>query len=181
MVSSSFLVLFSAFASLALGESFNLYAYGDGIGGLPLHYADGKTHRHSSRAAVISQNAPKDAKDTDVVSFTTSNGRLIGNPNATSSDPPFSNTILYIPDSESTSHEIGFVNDTDSAPANKLINRFIWYGHFLLVENDEGELTSLFSVKESASEGEYSLLWNVTDSDEDVITVSMRSIAPSTN
>ncbi|KAL4816957.1 hypothetical protein BDW67DRAFT_184412 [Aspergillus spinulosporus] len=162
MVSSSLLVLFFALVSLASAESFDLYAYGDGIG-----------------AAVISQNAPKDANNTAVVSFTTSNGRLVGNPNATSSDPPFSNALLYIPESESTSHEIGFVNDTDSAPANKLINRFVWYGHFLLVRNDEGELTSLFSVKKRTSEGEYTLLWNVTDSDEDVITISMRSIAPS--
>ncbi|KAL3432360.1 hypothetical protein BDV09DRAFT_197863 [Aspergillus tetrazonus] len=164
MVSSSFLILFSALASLALAESFNLYAYGDGIG-----------------AVVISQNAPKDANDTAVVSFTTSNGRLVGNSNATSSDPPFSNEILYIPDSGSSSHEIGFANDTDSAPANTLIDRFVWYGHFLLVKDDEGEITSLFSVKKSTSEGEYSLLWNVTGSDEDVITISMRSIAPSTS
>ncbi|KAL4746117.1 hypothetical protein BDW72DRAFT_207630 [Aspergillus terricola var. indicus] len=162
MVSSLWLVLFAAFSSLALAESFNLYAYGDGI-----------------EVAVISQNAPEDANDTSVVSFTTSNGRLVGNPNATSSDPPFSNALLYIPDSESTSHEIGFVNDTNSAPAKKLINRFVWYGHFLLVENDAGEFTSSFSVKESASVGEYSLLWNVTGSDEDVITISLRSIAPS--
>ncbi|KAL4771867.1 hypothetical protein BDW60DRAFT_207610 [Aspergillus nidulans var. acristatus] len=161
---ASFLILFSALASLALAESFSLYAYGDGIG-----------------AAVISQDAPKGADDTAVVSFTTSNGRLVGNPNATSTDPSFSNEVLYIPDSGSSSHEIGFVNNTDSALANTLINRFVWYGHFLLVENDEGEFTSLFSVKESTSEGEYSLLWNVTDSDEDVITISMRSIAPSTS
>ncbi|KAL4983139.1 hypothetical protein BDW68DRAFT_191585 [Aspergillus falconensis] len=173
MVSSSFLVLASAFASLALAESFNLYAYGDGISGLPLHYADG--------AAIISQDTPKDANETAVVSFITSNGRLVGNPNTTSSDPPFFDRLLYIPGPESTSHEIGFIDDTDTAPANKLIDKFVWYGHFLLVENDQGEFTSLFSVRERASEGEYSLLWNVTDSDEDVITISMRSIAPSTN
>ncbi|KAL4994377.1 hypothetical protein BDV10DRAFT_189111 [Aspergillus recurvatus] len=158
MISSSFLALVPALMNLALAESFNLYAYG---------------------AAVISQNTPKDANETAVVSFTTSSGRLVGNPNATSTDSPFSDALLYIPGPESTSHEIGFANDTGSVPTDELTNRFVWYGHFLLVENDEGEFTSLFSVRESASEGEYSLLWNVTDSDEDVITISMRSIAPS--
>ena len=78
-------------------------------------------------------------------------------------------------------HEIGFANGTDSAPANTLIDRFVWYGHFLLVKNDEGKITSLFSGKKSTSEREYSLLWNVTVSGEDVITTSMRSIAPSTS
>jgi hypothetical protein len=56
---ASFLILFSALASLALAESFNLYAYGDGIGGLPLHYADGKIRcRSSHRQLADSQQEP---------------------------------------------------------------------------------------------------------------------------
>ncbi|KAL4794677.1 hypothetical protein BDV19DRAFT_390042 [Aspergillus venezuelensis] len=169
-------VLIPALAGVALADSFNLYAYGDGIGGLPLHYADG--------AAVISQGKPENATDTDVVSFTTSDGSLVGNPNATSTNPPFSDQLLSIPGPESTSHEIGFVNGTSSPPADVVVNKFVWYGHTLLVQNDEGEFTSLFSVRKSdGAEKDYSLFWNVTDGsdDGDVITISMRSIGPSTD
>ncbi|KAL4948634.1 hypothetical protein BDW69DRAFT_189093 [Aspergillus filifer] len=169
-------ILIPALAGVALADSFNLYAYGDGIGGLPLRYADG--------AAVVSKGVPENATDTDVVSFTTSDGSLIGNPNATSSNPPFSDQLLSIPGPDSTSHEIGFVNGTSSPPADVVVNKFVWYGHTLLVENDEGEFTSLFSLRKSEeADGEYSLFWNVTDTagDEDVITISMRSIGPSTD
>ncbi|KAL4965971.1 uncharacterized protein BDV14DRAFT_199422 [Aspergillus stella-maris] len=168
-------IIIPALAGIALADSFNLYAYGDGIGGLPLHYADG--------AAVVSKGVPENATDTDVVSFTTSSGSLIGNPNATSTNPPFSDQLLSIPGPDSTSHEIGFVNGTGSPPADVVVNKFVWYGHTLLVENDEGEFTSLFSVRKSeGAEGEYSLFWNVTEAadDEGVITISMRSIGPST-
>ncbi|KAL3462214.1 hypothetical protein BJX64DRAFT_288544 [Aspergillus heterothallicus] len=174
---SSTLLLLSALVGAALADSFNLYAYGDGIGGLPLHYADG--------AAVVGRNKPANASKSDVVAFTTSNGRLVGNPNATSTDPPFADTLLFIPGPESTSHEIGFVNETSAPPANEILNKFVWYGHSLFVENADGEFTSLFSVRKSASSDEegYSLLWNTTDSDagsgEQNIVISMRSIAPS--
>lgn len=50
-----------------------------------------------------------------------------------------------------------------------------------MVENGSGEYASMFTVKKSfssTSDGEYSLLWNVTD-DEEVIAISMRSIASS--
>ncbi|KAL2842193.1 hypothetical protein BJY01DRAFT_249236 [Aspergillus pseudoustus] len=174
---SSVLVLLSALAGLTLADTFNLYAYGDGIGGLPLHYADG--------AAIISKKAPANATNSDVVSFTTSDGQLVGNPNTTSSDPPFSNTVLFIPGPDSSSDEVGFLNASATAPDDEVTSKFVWYGHFLLVENDAGELTSLFSVQKSSDDDEeYALLWNTTDSDSssgEFISVSMRSVAPSTD
>ncbi|KAL4901562.1 hypothetical protein BDW74DRAFT_181573 [Aspergillus multicolor] len=164
-------ILVPALTGLALADSFNLYAYGDGIG-----------------AAVVSKRKAENATDPDVVSFTSSNGRLVGNPNATSSssDPTFTDALLSIPGPDSNSHEVAFINSAGSSSGSDehVTNKFVWYGHTLLVEDNEGAYTSLFSAKKSDdSDGTYSLLWNVTDFDSevgDVITVSMRSVAPST-
>lgn len=110
-----------------------------------------------------------------------SSNELIGNPNTTStaSSSSFTDVSLFVPGPNSNDKEMGFTSDPSS---NQVTNKFVWYGNFLLVENDSGEYTSLFSVKKSSShdeDGSYDLYWNVTDSDEEVITISMRSVAPS--
>ncbi|PLB54038.1 hypothetical protein P170DRAFT_397042 [Aspergillus steynii IBT 23096] len=157
---------------LAASASFGLYAYGDNIGGLQMYYADGN--------AVVSKQAPTSANSSAPVIFTHDKDGLIGNPNSTDSanKPDFSNASLFVPGSSAEDHQVGF---TDDPGTNQVTNKFVWYGNFLMVEDDSGEYTSLFTVKKSSSstnDGEYSLQWNVTD-DEEVIAISMRSIAPS--
>jgi hypothetical protein len=75
---------------------------------------------------------------------------------------------------------VGFTADASSDQVTK---KFVWYGHFLLVETDEGDYTSLFYAKENQTqEGAYSLQWNITnedDGDGEYYAVSIRSIAPS--
>ncbi|CAG8187548.1 unnamed protein product [Penicillium olsonii] len=160
-------------------DSFSLYAYGDSIGGLPLYYADGN--------AIIANHTPDNATDVGQVAFTPgSSGPLVGNPaNETdtsgkrSGSGSFKNQQLFVPSANSTDHQVGF---TASASSDQVTSKFIWYGHFLLVETDDGEYTSLFYAKKNNSqEGAYSLQWNITDDDEDgeYYSVSMRSIAPS--
>ena len=115
-----------------------------------------------------------------------SSGPLVGNPaNETdtsgkrSGSGSFKNQQLFVPSANSTDHQVGF---TASASSDQVTSKFIWYGHFLLVETDDGEYTSLFYAKKNNSqEGAYSLQWNITDDDEDgeYYSVSMRSIAPS--
>ncbi|KAL4808785.1 hypothetical protein BDV18DRAFT_157723 [Aspergillus unguis] len=170
----STVLLAFALAAVTSAETFNLYAYGDGIGGLPLHYADG--------SAVISKNKPANATDTAVVAFTKDRDtdQMVGNPNTTDSNPPFSDQLLYIPGPSSTSKEMGFAAENDSS-TDKITDEFVWYGNFMLVKQEDGEYTSLFSVKKTDGDDseEYNLLWNVTDSTEEVITISMRSVAPS--
>ncbi|KAI9036038.1 uncharacterized protein KD926_002517 [Aspergillus affinis] len=132
--------------------------------------------------AVVSKQAPSNETTATPVIFTHDDDMgLIGNPNTTdtANKPDFSNASLFIPGSSATSKQVGF---TDDPSTNEVTNKFVWYGNFLMVEDDSGDYTSLFRVKNASSstnDGEYSLLWNVTDSDEEVIEISMRSIAPS--
>ncbi|KNG90594.1 hypothetical protein ANOM_001296 [Aspergillus nomiae NRRL 13137] len=155
-------------------QKFGLYAYGENVGGLPLYYVDG--------SAVVSPKTPENGTDVAPVAFNKdSDNELIGNPNTTStaSTPAFTDASLFVPGPNSNDKEMGFTSDPSS---NQVTNKFVWYGNFLLVENDSGEYTSLFSVKKSSThdeDGSYDLYWNVTDSNEEVITISMRSVAPS--
>ncbi|KAJ5865389.1 uncharacterized protein N7529_007305 [Penicillium soppii] len=161
-------------------DSYSLYAYGENIGGLPLYYAHG--------IAVIANHTPANATDVGQVTFTPgSSGSLVGNPtNGTESDGKrrtsgsFSNQELFIPSANSTDHQVGFTADASSDQVTK---KFVWYGHFLLVETDEGDYTSLFYAKENQTQdGAYSLQWNITnedDGDGEYYAVSIRSIAPS--
>lgn len=103
---------------------------------------------------------------------------MVGNP-ANSTKSSFSDQELFIPSSDSSSTQVGFTSNS-SAADNEVTNKFVWYGHFLLVEEDSGEYTSLFYVKKTSQEDVYSLQWNVTEEDDgEFISVSMRSIAPS--
>lgn len=107
---------------------------------------------------------------------------MVGNPTSNTtvngtSQPPFQNQQLFVPGPDSTDHRMGF---TQSATSNQVTNKFIWYGHFLLVEDDSGEYTSLFYAKKTEQEDVFSLQWNITDEDEgDFISISMRGIPPS--
>jgi hypothetical protein len=86
---------------------------------------------------------------------------------------------MFIPSADSTDHQVGFTNNASS---KEVTSKYVWYGHFLLVETEEGEYTSLFYAKKHSSQaGAYYLKWNITDDDEDTeyYSVSMRSIAPS--
>lgn len=88
----------------------------------------------------------------------------------------WSDEMLYIPSSSSSSHEMGF---TSKKMANESTTGFIFYGQWVMVENDSGDISSSFYIRSSsAGEGVYSLVWNVTD-DDTAIPISLRSAKPS--
>ncbi|KAJ5630644.1 uncharacterized protein N7484_010744 [Penicillium longicatenatum] len=152
-------------------ESYSLYAYGEGVGGFALYYNEGN--------AVVGKKAPPNA--TEVTFSPSSSGNsMVGNPaNTTGTKRSFSDQELFVPSSDSTSHQIGFTGNS-SGTDKEVTNKFVWYGHFLLVEDESGEYTSLFYAKKTDYEDLYSLQWNITDEDDgEFVSVSMRSIAPS--
>ncbi|KAJ6103159.1 hypothetical protein N7486_005586 [Penicillium sp. IBT 16267x] len=160
----SFLALISLAAAAQVesrslsSESYSLYAEGN---------------------AAIGKKIPPNA--TEVTSSpSSSGGSMVGNPaNRTNNKRSFSDQELFIPSSDSTSHQTGFTSNS-SASDQEVTNKFVWYGHFLLVEAESGEYTSLYYVKKADYEDLYSLQWNITDEDDgEFISVSMRSIAPS--
>ncbi|KAJ5502248.1 hypothetical protein N7463_005122 [Penicillium fimorum] len=155
------------------GEQFGLYAYGESVGGLSLFYGDGK--------ALIGDPANSTASNASSIYFQrtseSSDSTWIANPNRTSNaNTSWSDEMLYIPSSSSSDHEMGF---TSTNMSNQTTTGFIFYGNWMMVESDSGDISSSFYVQEnSQGEGVYSLLWNVSD-ETTAIPVSLRSVKPS--
>ncbi|KAJ5811147.1 hypothetical protein N7447_010663 [Penicillium robsamsonii] len=135
------------------GEKFGLYAYGESVGGLSLFYGDVERASESSDST------------------------WIANPNGTSNaNTSWSDEMLYIPSSSSSDHGMGF---TSMNMSKRTTTGFIFYGNWMMVESDSGDISSSFYVQEnSQGEGVYSLLWNVSD-ETTAIPVSLRSVKPS--
>ncbi|CAI7565901.1 unnamed protein product [Penicillium pancosmium] len=143
------------------------------------------TKRGNLGNAVVGNKTPQNATNVGQVSFTPGeSGPMVGNPASNStgangtSQPPFQNQQFFVPGPDSSDHQVGF---TQNATTNQVTSNFIWYGHFLLVENDGGEYTSLFYAKKTEQEDVFSLQWNITDEDDegDFISISMRGLPPS--
>ncbi|KAJ5596448.1 hypothetical protein N7450_002906 [Penicillium hetheringtonii] len=157
-----------------VNEKFGLYAYGDAVGGLSLFYAGGK--------AMIGDPSNSTSADAAPVAFTraskSSSGSWIANPNVTTTNATYSwsDEMLYIPSSSASSKEMGF---TSKKLSNETTTGFIFYGQWVMVENDSGDISSSFYIR-SASEGEgvYSLLWDAAN-DDTAIPISLRSTKPS--
>lgn len=68
---------------------------------------------------------------------------------------------------------------TSEALSNETTTGFFFYGQWVMVKTDNGDIYSSFYVREaSEGKGVYSLLWNVTDEDS-AIPISLRSTKPS--
>ncbi|KAJ5670732.1 uncharacterized protein N7477_006095 [Penicillium maclennaniae] len=150
----------SAFVSRstpAANEKFGLYAYGENVGGLSLFYANG--------LAYIGDPANSTSSTASSVSFkrsSDSSSTWIANPNSTTkAEAGWSDELLYVPSSSSSNHQMGF---TSSRRSNETTTGFIFYGQWVMVELESGDMSSSFYVRrESEGKGVYSLLWNVTD------------------
>lgn len=67
---------------------------------------------------------------------------------------------------------------TSSERSNETTTGIIFYGQWVMVKLESGDMSSSFYVREeSEGKGVYSLLWNVTD--ETAIPISLRSVKPS--
>lgn len=105
---------------------------------------------------------------------------LLGNPNATSgeSTPTWSNLTFMVPDTTSSSHDVGFTNSTTTSERSS--SGFIFYDQFLLHRNLDGSLKSLWYAVPTEDEGVWYLRWNSTGDDtEGQVLVSLKATAPS--
>lgn len=68
---------------------------------------------------------------------------------------------------------------TSKKLSNETTTGFIFYGQWVMVKTESGDISSSFYVREAdEGNGVYSLLWNVTDEDT-AIPISLRYVQPS--
>ncbi|KAI1249105.1 hypothetical protein MGN70_008714 [Eutypa lata] len=154
----------------SLPDSFGLYAYGTGIGGAPVFYSDGLAYLGDPReiGGTVS----------DFVLFKASDESLVGNQNATSGTPSWSNVTFYVPTTSASSHQTGFITNS-TASSNVSTSGFTFYGG-VCMHTDDGALTTLWYAAPTDTDGVWTLNWNSTDDTTDgQVIVSLKTKAPS--
>ncbi|KAF4981515.1 hypothetical protein FZEAL_2700 [Fusarium zealandicum] len=152
---------------------FALYAYGSGIGGLPMFSSGSDVFLGDFSDANDPEAAP--------VTLTPGDEMWAGNPNTTGDasgqKPTWSDRTFAVPGPSSSSHNVMLVNGT--ADSHDIVTTFVFYGTFVLVDQD-GKLTSLWYGVPS-SNGIYSLGWNASSDDASAnrIPLTLKRTPPS--
>ncbi|KAK1703660.1 hypothetical protein CaCOL14_001963 [Colletotrichum acutatum] len=157
-------------------SSFQIYAYGTGIGGLALFTAGGDayfgdyTQFNDSNAAPVIFTPEEDDTET-----------WLGAPNTTAvtTAPTWSNLTFTIPTADSGVHNVAFLNSSAPTTGRKT-SGFSFYGNFVLVEAEDGSFESWWYATATDIDGIYNLRWNETGDDtDDKIILNLRRTAPS--
>ncbi|KAL4898050.1 hypothetical protein BDV59DRAFT_198292 [Aspergillus ambiguus] len=173
---STFLLAGLHLANIAHGQSckqsFRLFAYGEGIGGLPLYYADGR--------AEIGNRSLSTANETASVYFTIpEDSPKVWNalPNTTESrDVSFDSRVFTLPSISGTSTgNVGFTDPDD--PRKFDTKTLTLYGNYVLIDSTNANFFTTRSDK-----AVYSLQWGQYEhAQSNQIPLKIRAIQPSTD
>ncbi|RSL52162.1 hypothetical protein CEP54_011078 [Fusarium duplospermum] len=152
---------------------FQLYAYGEGVGGLVL-FSDGE-HVYAGEPSLLDndQAAP--------IIATSNDSQWSCSPNATvladDAQPTWSNLTFAIPSAAATSHDVQLVNTTRNGTSNMVTDGFSFYGAIAFASIDGG-LVSLWQGVPSDVDGVYSLKWNDTEETSGAVIFTIKATAP---
>ncbi|KAF9883708.1 hypothetical protein FE257_003046 [Aspergillus nanangensis] len=172
---SSFLAVFCLLnlAHCQCQTSFQLYAYGEGIGGLPVFYADGNAQignqSLSNSTEVVSIYCTIDLDSPKV-------WRAL--PNMTESpDARFESMIFNLPTlSGSSGGNVGFADPDDLARLDT--KPLTLYGNFVLIDSTNAN----FFGSRAGADGVYNLGWNAAEqADDHRVSLTLRTVPPSTD
>ncbi|KAF4996685.1 hypothetical protein FDECE_12337 [Fusarium decemcellulare] len=151
---------------------FALYAYGSGIGGLPMFSSGSEIYLGNFSHVDDPEAAP--------VILTPGDDTWSGSPNTTGDasgqKPTWSNYTFAVPGPSSSSHNVTLVNGT--ADSSNLVTSFVFYGSFVMVDED-GELSSLWYGVPSGNDGVFSLGWNASGDSSEQIPITLKRTPPS--
>ncbi|KAM5345151.1 hypothetical protein ACJ41O_011013 [Fusarium nematophilum] len=153
---------------------FQLYAYGDNVGGLVL-FSDGE-HVYAGEPSLLNnaQAAPILIADND--------GQWSCSPNTTAlakrAEPTWSNLTFAIPSTAAPSHDVQLVNATDNNPSDLVTSGFFFYGAVAFASKDR-EFIAMWQGIPSSVEGVYRLKWNDTDKADNAVIFTLTAMRPS--
>ncbi|KAI0481953.1 hypothetical protein GGR56DRAFT_162806 [Xylariaceae sp. FL0804] len=151
---------------------FNLYAYGEDMGGLPLFYSKG--------LAYVGHVASANDSDAAAVSFVYgTDTSLTGSPNATATSHTWSNVSLVVPSASSTSDAVVFANSNTTSDGET--TDYTFYGAFLMRRDSSGSMVSSWYAAPADVDGVWSLNWDSDDSETDgAVEIALKTTKPST-
>ncbi|KAJ6007145.1 hypothetical protein N7499_000809 [Penicillium canescens] len=157
-------------------SSFNLYAYGEGISGLPVFYKDG--------TAQVVDSSKVDTSPMTQVYFTysdSSSSTWVAHPRSTDtttivSSAPFTTNLIYLAQGD-TANPVSFTETSETARSGKLTDVWSLYGNYVLVSVSGAN----FYAKSTGTDGLYSLLWSTSaEAMTDTIPLTLRTIESAT-
>ncbi|KAM0339006.1 hypothetical protein ACHAPU_011107 [Fusarium lateritium] len=152
---------------------FSIFAYGPGIGGLPLFFSGGDVFAGNFSRVNSSDTAP--------IQFSVEDGAWLGSPNKTNPNSgrnaTWSNYTFAVPGPSSSSHTVKLVNGTAD---DDYVSDLLFYGSFVLLQSSSG-FTSLWYAATTDDEGVYNIGWNATaiGTSDDKVAVTLKSTPPS--
>ncbi|KAI1047157.1 hypothetical protein LB505_010081 [Fusarium chuoi] len=173
---TTFAASFLATAATAASNTgpFSLYAYGTGVGGLPIF---------SSGDEIFVGNFSKvDDDEAAPILFTVGDDAWYASPNTTGyakgRDPSWSNLTFAVPGPSSSSHSVKLINST--ADTDGYVFDLMTYGTFVMVE-ENGQMTSLWYATPSEIDGVYVIGWNASDAgqSDDKVAITLKKTPPS--
>ncbi|KAF4438541.1 hypothetical protein FACUT_4816 [Fusarium acutatum] len=173
---TTFAASFLATAATAASNTgpFSLYAYGTGVGGLPIF---------SSGEEVFVGNFSKiDDSEAAPIQFTVGDDAWYASPNTTGyakgRKPSWSYLTFAVPGPSSSSHSVKLLNST--ADTDGYVSDLMFYGTFVMVEED-GQMTSLWYATPSEIDGIYVIGWNASDAghSDDKVAITLKRTPPS--
>ncbi|KAL5046603.1 hypothetical protein BDW71DRAFT_181500 [Aspergillus fruticulosus] len=149
----------------ATSDTFSLYAYGEGISGLPMFYADGK--------AQVGDPKLSTAKVTEEVYFSSASPNTwIAHPKKEGAS--FTSQVLTLPAGGSAAGDVLFNPETSQLVESGAASVFSVYGNYVLI-NTAG---ANFYAEKTDVDGVWDLVWS--DSGSGYVAITLRTIAPST-
>ncbi|KAH6999365.1 hypothetical protein EDB80DRAFT_812362 [Ilyonectria destructans] len=152
---------------------FQLYAYGENVGGLVL-FSDGE-HVYAGDHSLL-----RDAETAPVI-FTDNDGEWTCSPNITgladNAQPTWSNLTFAIPSFTSSQHNVSLVDATGNDTSHLVVDGFAFYGAIAFA-SDNGGLVSRWQGIPSGVEGVYNLKWNETEDVEGEVIFTLTVTVP---
>ncbi|PHH66300.1 hypothetical protein CDD81_7893 [Ophiocordyceps australis] len=166
-------------AAAAPYETFNLYAYGTGIGGLAV-FAQGNMAYIGDEAYMKRLNG----SDAALVKFTAARDSSVWNAssNQTAVAAPFSNATLFVPRQGSPSSQVGFSNNT-AADGSVSSDGFTFYGDVAMHVNSTGHWETHWCAEATDSKDVWSLHWDprATSSSGNRVLLELKATGPAAN
>ncbi|KAJ5357065.1 hypothetical protein N7517_011674 [Penicillium concentricum] len=135
--------------------SFSILAYGVASEGMNVFYSDGLAYVGDS-SQWVSGSVTTD------VTFVFQNSRIIAT--ATNKDYTFdADTFLYIRPTPNQVLPVGFTGNDVDTPDDAKADQFLFYGRYLMWQNENGLLCDSFRLKETDVGDVYQLYWDTSN------------------
>ncbi|RAL04496.1 uncharacterized protein BO80DRAFT_499789 [Aspergillus ibericus CBS 121593] len=139
--------------------SFSLYAWGVAARGLKFFYSDGLAYAGDSSLwpyGSVTTDVTFEITDTELVTTATTDGVTLD-----------SDTLFYIRPTADEILPVGFTGNGIDTLSDAVTDGFLFYGSYLMWEEESGELADSFRLKATNVSDVYQVYWDTSSLDED--------------